>query len=226
MQKLYIIHGWTYSLDSWATVCELLRQKDIEPVQLKVPGLTEPSNEVWDIDGYVEWLHTVLKDEPNPSVLGHSNGGRIALWYAARHKSLKQLILLDSAGIPHHGKRRAAVRVLAKVASPLKHIPLAKKVVYHVLGAQDYNNALPNMKHTMHNLLEADERLDLGKVHLPTTIIWGANDTVTPLGDAQKLHRSIAGSTLHVIDGARHAPHATHATQLVDLIAAAMRGKA
>ncbi len=68
MKKIFIIHGWTYALDKWDEVCRDLRAHDVEPVLLKVPGLTTPSSKIWDIDGYVEWLNGELKGEAHPTV--------------------------------------------------------------------------------------------------------------------------------------------------------------
>src|SRR4051812_31909284 len=98
MKQVFIIHGWTYSLDKWTEICKLLKSRGIEPILLKVPGLTDPSTEVWDIDGYISWLDKRLAGTEKPVVIGHSNGGRIALAYAQRFpERLGQLILIDSA---------------------------------------------------------------------------------------------------------------------------------
>lgn len=221
MGKLYIVHGWAYSLDTWDSLCELLRQKGIEPIQLKVPGLTQKSDKVWSADSYVEWLRGELKNDPAPVVLGHSNGGRIALWYTGKYP-LKHLILEDSAGVPHHkvkASKLSAVKLASKLASPMKYVPLARKVVYHILGAQDYNNAPENMKKTMKNLLASDAMLDLKKVTTPVTLIWGSDDTVTPLSDAKKIKAAIPKVKLHIIDGAMHSPHSTNSEEVSNIIA-------
>jgi pimeloyl-ACP methyl ester carboxylesterase len=44
----------------------------------------------------------------------------------------------------------------------------------------------------------------LGTIHLPTLVIVGAEDTVTPPSAARDLQRSIAGSQLVEIPGAGH----------------------
>lgn len=222
--KLFIIHGWTYNLDRWVEFCAMLKSRGIEPVQLRVPGLTMPSSKVWTIDDYVQWLHKELASEIHPVVLGHSNGGRIALAYCQKYPShFKQLFLIDSAGIP---KERVASRLKArglktasKVGQVFGLVPGLKKGFYKVIGAQDYFNAPENMKRTMQHMLNADNGIDLSKVKLPTTIIWGSDDKSTPLSDGKKMHRRITGSSLHIIKGARHAPFSTHTKEVVDIIA-------
>jgi pimeloyl-ACP methyl ester carboxylesterase len=228
MKKVYIIHGWTYSLDKWTKLVDLLRQHDIQPELLRVPGLTEPSDKVWDIDGYIDWLNGKLKGETHPIVIGHSNGGRIALSYAQKYPDrLGQLILIDSAGLAHNDllprAKLATLRTMSKVGKPLAKVPIVKKGVYKIIGAQDYRKAPPNMKLTMQNMLKADSLIDLSKIKLPVTLIWGRDDTTTPLKDGQTMHTLLAGSSLHIIDDARHAPQATHAQQLAAIIMKAIQ---
>ncbi len=57
MKKVFIIHGWTYTLSAWDECVKELRARHIEPIQLRVPGLTEESSAVWDLEKYVAWLH-------------------------------------------------------------------------------------------------------------------------------------------------------------------------
>lgn len=49
-----------------------------------------------------------------------------------------------------------------------------------------------------------DSAATLATISVPTTIIVGDEDTVTPLSDAEDMHRAVAGSTLAVIPGAGH----------------------
>ncbi|MEJ8844446.1 alpha/beta hydrolase [Lacibacter sp. H375] len=44
----------------------------------------------------------------------------------------------------------------------------------------------------------------LGAIGIPTMIICGREDTVTPLAQSDFMHQMIAGSTMHVIDNAGH----------------------
>jgi pimeloyl-ACP methyl ester carboxylesterase len=229
MKKLFIIHGWTYSLDKWVEVTQLLKKKGIDPILLRVPGLTEPSEEVWDIDGYVQWLRGQIGNEKAPIVLGHSNGGRISMAYNQAYPNhIAKLILLDSAGIPKQQRRSkvklAVLKVLSKIGKIFSYIPSVRNVFYKLIGAQDYLEAPPNMKKTMRNMLDADSSLDPSQSQMPTTIIWGREDTITPLTDGELLHQKITGSALNVIDGARHAPQFTHAQQVADVIAKVVEG--
>src|SRR5260221_14279777 len=85
MKKIYILHGWAYSTEKWEPFLTLLKKNNFYPVMLKIPGLTAPLNEVWDINNYVTWLEKKLENEKGKVVLlGHSNGGRIALAFSIK----------------------------------------------------------------------------------------------------------------------------------------------
>ena len=94
MKTLYIIHGWTYTVEPWTKTIEILRDKyKIEVKMLHVPGLTEQSQKVWTINDYVRWAKRELPDDA--VVLGHSNGGRILMNLTIKHpKKLSHLICL------------------------------------------------------------------------------------------------------------------------------------
>ena len=224
LKKLYMIHGWTYNLEKWENARKALQKRGIETVMLQVPGLTTPSSEVWTMEAYVQWLQGQLSDVESPMVLGHSNGGRIALCYLQQFPgSFSKLILLDSAGVPVQSKakivKRKAAYILSKIARPLRSITLLRRLLYKLLGAQDYNNAPPNMKFTMANMLAADKTIDFTTLSVPVSIIWGQNDSVTPLYMGRFMQKAIPGATLSVIDDAGHAPQATHTEQFADIVA-------
>ena len=77
MADLYIIHGWTYTVEPWKNTLAMLRDNGISVKMLHVPGLTERSDKVYTIDDYVKWANENIPD--GAVALGHSNGGRILL---------------------------------------------------------------------------------------------------------------------------------------------------
>lgn len=204
--KLYIIHGWTYTVKPWTKTIALLEKAGIEIEMLHVPGLTASSQRVWTIQDYVDWADHNIPD--GAIALGHSNGGRILLNLLCQkpHK-LKHLILLDAAGVYEQSNRNSTLKNLAKTFAPLKKIPGLRKVVHKVTGASDYGRAPENMKKTLTNMLESDRKLDPSKVVVPTTIIWGEADTVTPVRQAKVLHQAIKDSTLKTYADWTHAPY-------------------
>ena len=222
-KEIYIIHGWTYSIEPWTSVVSILRSNGVTVHQLRVPGLTTDSPDVWDVPGYVQWLRGELKDAKQPIVLGHSNGGRISLNYLKAYPdSFEKLILLNAAGINVSNQKisfkRRVFRIAAKVLKPLKYIPLVRKVVYRLIGGSDYDHAPANMKKTLHNMLESDKQLTLGDITTPTAVLWGKNDPITPLAQGRKMAHDLPNATIREFDGWAHAPYITHPVELAKAI--------
>lgn len=205
-KTLYIIHGWTYTVEPWTKTIELLEKNNVSVKMLNVPGLTAPSTRVWTIKEYAAWAD---KNIPTGSIaLGHSNGGRILLnLCAAKPNKLQKLILLDAAGVYEPSKKRDILRKVAKLGAPLKKITIIDKVFHKITGSTDYQKAPENMKQTLTNMLDSDKELVLAKVTTPTAILWGEDDTITPPRQAHVLKRKLADSTLNIHEGWTHAPY-------------------
>lgn len=222
-KEIYIIHGWTYTIEPWTSVVSILRSKGVTVHQLRVPGLTSESEAAWDIDDYVEWLREELESAERPTMLGHSNGGRISLNFLKKYpNSFRKLILLNAAGINVNNQKislkRRLFRLLAKIAKPLKYISLVRRVVYKVIGGSDYDNAPENMKKTLNNMLESDARLDIGDIDTPTTVLWGRRDQITPLAQGRKMADNLPQAKFRDFEDWAHAPYITHPVELANVI--------
>ncbi|MBQ9403252.1 alpha/beta fold hydrolase [Candidatus Saccharibacteria bacterium] len=206
MKTLYVIHGWTYTVEPWTKTIEILKNHGIEIKMLNVPGLTSPSGKVWKISDYVKWADENIPD--GAVALGHSNGGRILLnLLSKKPEKLKHVILLDSAGVYEESKKRDIARKVSKLMAPLKRIKPLRKVYHKVLGASDYDRAPENMKRTLVNMLESDKKLDMTSVSTPATILWGKMDNVTPPRQAATMHRRLKNSEIKYFDNWTHAPY-------------------
>ena len=217
MPTLYIIHGWTYTVEPWTKTIDLLEKHGLKVKMLNVPGLTSPSEKVWTIDDYVKWADQNIPD--GAIALGHSNGGRILLNLSAKKpEKLKHLILLSAAGIYEPSRKKAVIKAVAKVGHPLKRIPLVSKVFHHLTGSTDYAKAPKNMQKTLENMLNSDKTLDLAAAATPAHILWGKKDTVTPPRQAEKMAAGMPNAKLALFDGWTHAPYISHPEELAKVI--------
>lgn len=215
--KLYIIHGWTYTVTPWDQTIALLKKQGLMVEMLHVPGLTTSSKKVWTIEEYTAWADRNIPD--GAVALGHSNGGRILLNLCSeKPEKLKHLILLDSAGVYEPSNKRDVARSLSKRLGFLKRIPGLTRIWHKLTGASDYARAPENMKKTLANMLDSDKTLNLAKVTTPTSILWGAADTITPPHQAEIIHQSIKDSTLEIHPGWTHAPYISHPAELAKAI--------
>lgn len=207
MKTLYIIHGWTYTVEPWNRTIKILNDKyQIKVEMLHVPGLTDPSKKVWTIDEYVKWADSLLPEDA--IVLGHSNGGRILLNLLSRQPDrVSHLILLDAAGVYEPSKKRDILRKLSQVLVPLRRVKILRKIIHKMIGAGDYDKAPENMKKTLTNMLDSDRNLDISKVKVKTDILWGGMDKITPPRQAKKMHQLIKKSRLKLFPNWTHAPY-------------------
>ena len=213
MIDLYIIHGWTYTVEPWAKTLAALKQNGINVKMLNVPGLTAPSDKVWTIDGYVKWADENIPD--GAIALGHSNGGRILL-NLCRQKpdKLKYLILLNSAGVYEPSVKKRLVTLAAKIGKPLRKIKIIDKIFHRLTGSTDYAKAPDNMKKTLQNMLMSDQNLNLAKISTKTVILWGKKDTITPPRQATKLYETLPNAELKFYANWTHAPYISNPDEL------------
>ena len=213
MIDLYIIHGWTYTVEPWAKTLAILKKSGINVKMLHVPGLTEPSTKVWTIDDYVDWADKNIPD--GAIALGHSNGGRILLNLCSQNPAkLKYLILLDSAGVYEPSAKKRIIEAVAKLGKPLRKIKFIDKVFHRLTGSTDYSKAPANMKTTLQNMLTSDQSLDLTKITTKTFILWGKKDTTTPPRQATKLYETLPNAELKFYANWTHAPYISNPDEL------------
>lgn len=224
MKKIYILHGWSYTKEKWTPLVDLLEGAGFSVSFPNIPGLTETISRPWKIDDYVSWLDSILVDEKEPVMLiGHSNGGRIAIEYTKSHMNkISHLVLIDSAGVYHRGLfiriKRLFFKCLAKIGKLITKNEKIRKVFYKFVGEKDYNEANDFTKQTMKNLIKIDSLPSAKIINIPTLLVWGSDDRVTPLSDAKKLAHSLEYGTLDVVLGAKHSPQFTHIKEVFNSI--------
>ena len=222
MVDLYIIHGWTYTVEPWRSTLAILKENGISVKMLHVPGLTEKSDKVYTIEDYMRWAD---ENVPNGAIaLGHSNGGRILLNLCSEDpEKLKYLILLDAAGVYEPSARKKLVEKVAKLGKPLKKVPVVDKAFHRLTGSTDYSRAPENMKKTLANMLESDKDLDFSKVTTKTFILWGKKDTTTPPRQATTMYEKLPNAELKFYANWTHAPYISSPEELARALTALIK---
>jgi pimeloyl-ACP methyl ester carboxylesterase len=146
-------------------------------------------------------------------LIGHSNGGRIAIKYAEKYpEDLEKLFLTGAAGIKHSlTLKQKLFFYSSKAGKKVFSLPVlksggkyARKFLYKLVKEKDYASASPRMKEIMKNVLAEDLIGILDKIKVPTVLIWGREDHSTPLQDGELMHKKIANSKLFIIENANH----------------------
>jgi 2-hydroxymuconate-semialdehyde hydrolase len=218
--------GGTY----WAPVISRLADHH-RLVVPDVPGLGE-SDPVARLDAlaFEDWLAALLRltcEEP-PTLVAHSLSGTLAARFATRRGDLlRRLVIYGVPGIGPYkmpmGLRVVAVRfALHPTAANADRFDRWAFVDLDRTRRQDpdwfdafsaYTRAravVPHVKRTMRQLIGSCTKqvpdIELRRIGVPTTLMWGEGDRFVPLGLAQQASTRL-GWPLHVIDDAGHATH-------------------
>ena len=220
MKTLIVLHGWQSSKEKWQKVKDLLEKEGIEAIVPDIPGF-KPETEltrVWTLDDYVEWFNNFSQERTGFFLLGHSFGGRIAIKFASQYPCrLQGLLLVSAAGIKK--QQNFFGKIVTKGAELVKkfkieEMPFSKglwrlfrKFFYrYILRKTDYFNTSGFLKETIKNILDEDLVHLFPKIMVPTNIIWGEKDKITPIADAHFMKEQIKFSELEVMPGIGHTP--------------------
>ena len=211
-----LLHGWNSSFAVYGGIINLLKSR-YRVGAVNFPGCagSEAMHTPWNLEDYCNFVLKFMEklNIENPIVFGHSHGGRVTLKMAADGMiNPPKIVLLDSAGlIP---KKSFKQKFRAKSFKAIKWgltLPLIKNHSEGLLdkarkhyGSADYNAAPEVLRKTMVSLVNTDLRDIIGNIKCPTLLIWGENDTATPLSDAKIMESKIKDCGLCVIKGTGH----------------------
>lgn len=221
---VFILHGWAVDPNNekkWLTLRKVLADAGIQTEFVGLPGLTLPLDEVWNLDNFVEWLKATLPKKP-VVLIGHSFGGQLAVRFTSLYPDrVEKLILIDSSGIRDYSLfarvKRTIFYGIAKVGKVFSFLPFARTMLYRLAREKDYLDAPPLLRQTMSQVVAQEIREDLHNIKVPTLILWGEDDKVTPVKNIEYF-KQIHNSSAVVIQGARHSPQFTHPDEVASSI--------
>ena len=210
---ILLLHGWGGSIESMGLLFDDLA-RDHTVVAFDFPGHGESSlpPKAWGVAEYAESVRGVMDalQVHRPHIIAHSHGGRVTIKLATVHPDrVGKLVLVDSAGVRPPRSWRYYVRVLlAKGGKALARYcgrigAMARERIYRAIASTDYANAGP-LRDTFVKLVNDDLTPLLSQVASPTLLIWGADDTETPLSSAKVMERLIPQARLVVLQNAGH----------------------
>lgn len=216
-EPVLILHGWGSNAQVHQAMMEQLSKKYFV-IAPDLPGFgkSQEPKTPFSVDDYADTVLEFLKAfaPKTISLIGHSFGGRIIIKLANRELpfALRRIVLIDSAGIrPQPTKKRSLRQKCYKAGKwflsrkPLvKLFPDALEKLRVRFGSADYAAASPMMRQCLVKAVNEDLRPLLPGIHAPTLLIWGENDTATPVSDAQIMEAAIPDAGLALIQNAGH----------------------
>jgi pimeloyl-ACP methyl ester carboxylesterase len=222
-----VLHGWGASIEAVHPIVT-----GLEPVAtvyaLDLPGHGQSAlpPEPWGVAEYQAFVAAFMDALAieRPAIVGHSNGGRIAIRMAATEpERAARLVLVDSAGIRPKRTlryyRRVSMAKVGKYAARYLGKPgerLRARIVGRV-ASSDYA-AAGKMRPTLVRLVNSDLREYLPRISVPTLLVWGADDTDTPVADGRLMEQLIPDAGLVVLEGAGHYSYIDQAARFARIV--------
>lgn len=213
-EPLVLLHGLFGALSNFKPLIEYFRNhnKVVVPI-LPLLDMDILHTSVGGLAKYVKKF-IELRNYEGAHLLGNSLGGHVALIHSLKHpEKLKSLILTGSSGLFESGMgdtypKRGNYDYIKKKTELTFYDPnmATKELVDEVYSIT--NNRLKAIK--IIALAKSAIRNNLGEelnqIKLPTLLVWGKNDTITPPFVAEEFHKLIPNSELHFVDKCGHAP--------------------
>lgn len=225
-QVLLLLHGLFGALSNWEGVVARFSKK-FRVVIPMLPIYEMPIKEA-GLDGLRKFVEdfVAFKNLSDMILMGNSLGGHVALIYTLSNADkVKKLILTGSSGLfedsmggsyPKRGNYSyiqervaytfydpnvATKELVDEVFETTKSIPKCMRIVAIAKSAQ------------RHNMAE-----EIPSIQVPTLLVWGLNDTITPPMVAHEFNRLIPNSSLKFIDKCCHAPMMEHPEKFNEIV--------
>lgn len=221
---LIILHGLGNNSQSWKN--QLASLKDhFTVIAWDAPGYgksSDPKEEFKHFSQFTDVLKEFVDKLGYESIylLGHSMGSAIALDFAHRYPDqIDRLIIADptrgAAGLSVEENEKKLKDRLDAINN-LESSELAKQRVRNLLSPNASEEVIreaerimsqvrpPGYRSVSYSLSNLNQMDLLSSISVPTLVICGEVDKVTPVSEAEIFHQSIFGSKLEIIPSAGH----------------------
>ena len=216
---ILVLHGLMGGLSNFDGVTEYFPQQGYKVVIPELPlykmpllktGLGTLSKYISEFIKYKAYEKVIL--------LGNSLGGHIALLTSKLYpEHIKAMIITGSSGLYESAMgesypRRGDYNFIKKKAEEVFYDPAVatQEIVDEVFETVNDRNKLIRTLAISKNAIRHNMAKDLPKMNIPTCIIWGKQDGVTPPEVAIEFHQLLPDSDLFWIDKCGHAAMMEH----------------
>ncbi len=222
-----MLHGWGDNLHTFDPLLQYISKYRV--VRLDLPGFGNSlrSEDTWGVVEYARFVQSFIKKlQIDPQVVvGHSFGGRVIIkGVGVGIFAPQKIVLIASAGVARKTTIKSLVlRLFAKIGKALTLIPplsiyrqQLRKKLYGAIGSDYF--AAGAMRDVFLKVVREDLVHYARQIRVPTLLIWGSEDTATPLTEGETIRDAIRQSELEVIQGATHFVHQEKPHEVAALI--------
>jgi len=213
-EPLLLLHGLFGALSNFEDLIEYFRRynKVVVPM-LPLFELDILHTTVGGLEKFV-YKFVEARDYKNIHVLGNSLGGHVALLHALKHpERLKSITLTGSSGLFENGMgdtypKRGDYEYIKKKTELTFYDPqkATKELVDEVYDIVNSRLKVIKIIALAKSAIRNNLGEELNQIKLPTLLIWGNNDTITPPFVGREFNKLIPNSELHFVDKCGHAP--------------------
>lgn len=225
-RSLIMMHGWGQSLNALRGLGGLLSSNFyVHLIDLPgfgnspLPHFASTEKGAWSTLDYANVVKAYIEERNlnKPHILGHSFGGRVCLQLAANYSELiDNVILIDSAGLKPIRDLRERLRFTwIKITKNIIIFSnnILPNQIYKKLhawfvskyGSPDFQEA-GNLKNILVKAVTEDQSQNARSIKNKVLVLWGEEDSITPLYMAHQFNKYIANSTLVSFGHKGHEP--------------------
>ncbi len=215
---ILLLHGWGQNIEMMKFLGDNFADNHRITI-LDFPGFGESDEPLspWTIKDYSLLIEKLVKelDIKKPVVMGHSFGGRVAIYYSSNNP-IEKLVLFGSPCI----RKDKELPLSVKILKGIKRLPGMDKLGEYMkqyIGSRDYKAASPIMRQTLVNVVNEDLTPYAMQIEEPTLLIWGQDDTEAPVSDAKELEQIMNDAALIVLPGTHYA-YLENLNQVVNIL--------
>ncbi len=223
---LVILHGIMGGLSNFDEVIEHF-SKDFRVLMPELPIYSFPLLKT-SVKGFSKYLNDFLKFKKidKAILLGNSLGGHITLYYTNKNpEKVMAMILTGSSGLYEKAMgdsfpQRKNYEYIKRKAQEVFYDPAVatKELVDEVFDIVNDRMKVLRTLSLAKSAIRHNMAKELPTMKLPTCLIWGRNDQVTPPDVADEFQRLLPDSDLYWIDKCGHAPMMEHPQEFIKIM--------
>lgn len=206
-RTVLFVHGYGGSSASLSGVARILSDS-FDCICIDLPGFGRSDNPdpQWGIPEYAHLVSEFIRELRLNDVVyvGHSFGGSLGIYIMSLGNPLiANLVLCDTSFKREVVKSRIS-RFKQFIPAFLREQRLLKRLIYRICLPNSDIGKYMHLEQNFRRIIQQDLTDRLSLISCPTLLLWGREDSVTPLTFAAILHKNIKGSHLEICDSAGH----------------------